>query len=258
MDKQEHDRAGDPQFPTAGSSGVGKNVYLSLDQLKTQVTDHVTDSFSDKLRARDTQLVSSIGTLIDSKLESLRTEISQKASHLKYNEPKTFKRKGNEKQFKINAQVIDQLDIASEQLEANKLNKVRDTLAEGMRILKERQKLILIADSEKHGWKVARKVGSRGTRVLVAPEGSTLADSSPRGRLCDQLNFWMFMTQSDLILGVVREGYRIPFFLEPPARQFSNNKSALLHSDFVSNEISSLLLKGCITELAEGQLYKCG
>ena len=157
MDKQEHDRAGDPQFPTAGSSGVGKNVYLSLDQLKTQVTDHVTDSFSDKLRARDTQLVSSIGTLIDSKLESLRTEISQKASHLKYNEPKTFKRKGNEKQFKINAQVIDQLDIASEQLEANKLNKVRDTLAEGMRILKERQKLILIADSEKHGWKVAEE-----------------------------------------------------------------------------------------------------
>ena len=145
------------QFPTAGSSGVGKNVYLSLDQLKTQVTDHVTDSFSDKLRARDTQLVSSIGTLIDSKLESLRTEISQKASHLKYNEPKTFKRKGNEKQFKINAQVIDQLDIASEQLEANKLNKVRDTLAEGMRILKERQKLILIADSEKHGWKVAEE-----------------------------------------------------------------------------------------------------
>ena len=135
MDKQEHDLAGDPQFSPAGSSRVGKNVYLSLDQIKTQVTDHVTDSFSDKLRARDTQLVSSIGTLIDSKLESLRTEISQKASHLKYNEPKTFKLKGNEQQFKINAPVIDQLDIASEQIEANKLNKVRDTLAEGMRIL---------------------------------------------------------------------------------------------------------------------------
>ena len=102
----------------------------------------------------------------------------------------------------------------------------------------------------------ARKVGSRGTRVLVAPEGTTLADSSPRGRLCDQLNFWKFMAQCGLILGVVREGYRIPLFLEPPARQFSNNKSDFLHSDFVTNEISSLLLKGCITELAEGQLPK--
>ena len=141
----------------AGSSGVGQNVYLSLDQLKTQVTEHVTDSFRDKLQARDTQLVSSIGTLIDSKLESLRTEISQKASYLKYNEPKTFKCKGNEKQLNINGQIIDQLEIASEQLEASKLNKVRDTLAEGMRILKERQKLILISDSDKHGWKVAEE-----------------------------------------------------------------------------------------------------
>ena len=157
MDKQEHDRAGDPQFLPAGSSGVGQNVYLSLDQLKTQVTEHVTDSFRDKLQARDTQLVSSIGTLIDSKLESLRTEISQKASYLKYNEPKTFKCKGNEKQFNINGQIIDQLEIASEHLEASKLNKVRDTLAEGMRILKERQKLILISDSDKHGWKVAEE-----------------------------------------------------------------------------------------------------
>ena len=76
---------------------------------------------------------------------------------MKYNERKTFKRKANEKQFKINAQVIDQLDIASEQLEANELNKVRDTLTEGMRILKEPEKLILIADSEKHGWKVAEE-----------------------------------------------------------------------------------------------------
>ena len=76
---------------------------------------------------------------------------------MKYNEPKTFKCKGNEKQFNINGQIIDQLEIASEQLEASKLNKVRDTLAEGMRILKERQKLILISDSDKHGWKVAEE-----------------------------------------------------------------------------------------------------
>ena len=29
-----------------------------------------------------------------------------------------------------------------------------------------------------------------------------------------------------------------------------------MHSDFFTNEISSLLLKGCITEIAEGQLPK--
>ena len=75
----------------------------------------------------------------------------------KYLEPRAFKKKGNEKQFTINAQVLECLDQAVSAVDKNKIDKAKESLKTGIEILKNRQKLILIADSEKLGWRVADK-----------------------------------------------------------------------------------------------------
>ena len=60
-----------------------------------------------------------------------------------------FKKKGNEKQFEVNSQVLDHVQSASSFLAATppQVNKALEGLKEGEKKLAHRNKLILIADS---------------------------------------------------------------------------------------------------------------
>ena len=72
---------------------------------------------------------------------------------LRREEPKSFKRKGNELQYKFNAKLQDSFEEAKSHLEVNAIDKAKETLAEGTSLLAERQKLILLADKSDFGWK---------------------------------------------------------------------------------------------------------
>ena len=72
---------------------------------------------------------------------------------LRREEPKSFKRKGNELQYKFNAKLQDSFEEAKSNLEVNAIDKAKETLAEGTSLLAERQKLILLADKSDFGWK---------------------------------------------------------------------------------------------------------
>ena len=76
---------------------------------------------------------------------------------LRREEPKAFKRKGNEIQYKFNSKLQDTLDEAKSHLEANAVEKAKASLSEGTSILTERQKLILLADKSEFGWKTVEE-----------------------------------------------------------------------------------------------------
>ena len=57
------------------------------------------------------------------------------------------------------------------------------------------------------------------------------------------------MGASPWVLKVLREGYSLSFVQQPPQISFRNNKLAFDCSDFVTNEIYSLLEQGCIREV---------
>ena len=139
---------------TAGDQQAGTSA-LTLDQLTQRVSAKIAD--------RDTELVGRLGKLIDTKPDNFRDEFragnndnqNVKSIAEKYLEPRAFKKKGYEKQFTFNAQVLECLDQAVSAVDRNKLDKAKETLKSGIEILKNRQKLIVIADSEKLGWHVA-------------------------------------------------------------------------------------------------------
>ena len=68
-------------------------------------------------------------------------------------EPKSFKRRGNEVQYKFNAKLQDSLDDVKSHLDSNAVEKAKASLAEGTSLISDRQKLILLADKSDFGWK---------------------------------------------------------------------------------------------------------
>ena len=76
-------------------------------------------------------------------------------------------------------------------------------------------------------------------------------NSSPVNRLSEHIDMWKQAGADEYILGVVENGYRIPFKEIPNKQCERNNKSARDNGEFVEEEISKLLDKGCICETAD-------
>ena len=79
----------------------------------------------------------------------------------------------------------------------------------------------------------------------------SVSTTSPVGRLKQSLHKWEQIEASRYILGVIENGYTLPFKTAPPQVCLRNNKSARENSSFVSQEIATLLSKGVISECEE-------
>ena len=64
-----------------------------------------------------------------------------------------FKKRGNEEQHKHNVKVMAKLKEANEELEENRIQGAKDKISEGYDFVKQRQKLIKLADSSVAGWR---------------------------------------------------------------------------------------------------------
>ena len=61
-----------------------------------------------------------------------------------------------------------------------------------------------------------------------------------KGRSRANVQFWESIGASHFVLSVIREGYKILFNYTPTSVFLTNNKSALLHADFVLGAITEL------------------
>ena len=70
-----------------------------------------------------------------------------------------------------------------------------------------------------------------------------------KGSLRSNIYFWKEIEASEFILDVVENGYKLPFQSVQAQKEFKNNKSSLIHSDFVTASIRDLLESNRIVEL---------
>ena len=120
-----------------GSAIINKSLADNNKALLDQISKLVADSADNVKRVS-----------VEAAGEQLR-EIKK----LRREEPKSFKRKGNELQCKFNTKLQDSFEEAKCHLEVNAIDKAKEALAEGTSLLAERQKLILLADKWDFGWK---------------------------------------------------------------------------------------------------------
>lgn len=77
----------------------------------------------------------------------------QEIKKLKTTETPQFKKRSNEDQFKSTKSVLDAIEDAEFHLEKADTVKTKQALQRGKSLIKERQKLILLADKSPYGWK---------------------------------------------------------------------------------------------------------
>ena len=115
------------------------------------------------------RIVSELKDEFRSGLSSLKRELAQehdaalkKLKTATTSVPK-FKKKGNEKQFLLNSEVLDHVQSASTALQASspQVEKALAELQEGEKKLSHRNKLILIADASEEGWEVVNEYQRR-------------------------------------------------------------------------------------------------
>ena len=121
------------------SSSLAENNRSLLGQISKLVADSAESFKGSSVEAADVQL---------REIKKFRRE-----------KPKSFKRKGNEVQYTFNSKLQDTLVTfeANSHLEANAVNKAKASLSEGMSMVTETQKLILLADKSEFGWKIVQE-----------------------------------------------------------------------------------------------------
>ncbi|KAL9969042.1 hypothetical protein ACROYT_G021206 [Oculina patagonica] len=105
-------------------------------------------------------LLVQIQDLVKSSISDLKRSNETIASHqmseikrLKRDPVHHFNKKSNEEQFNANKAIKDAVEDAQTALDNKDLQKTKEALDKGMDLLKERQKLILLADKSPYGWK---------------------------------------------------------------------------------------------------------
>ena len=78
---------------------------------------------------------------------------------------------------------------------------------------------------------------------------SKVSTLSPVGRLKAHKSRWSEIRASEYVLGIIENGYKLPFKTEPELAVLQNNKSARENGSFVSDEIAKLVDKGCVSQV---------
>jgi len=128
------------------------------------VSREVQEFINNSLAQNNRALLDQISKLVADSVESIKRSSEEAADDqlreikkLCREEPKVFKRKGNEIQYKFNSKLQNSLDDVKSHLEANAVDKAEASLSEGTSLLTERQKLILLADKSEFGWKTVEE-----------------------------------------------------------------------------------------------------
>jgi len=142
---------------------------MDTGHIDNSLRDTITREVKTAVSNSQQELLSNITSLMDSRLSSFQTSIQQSQVEISQTQISkmeetltdsyTFQRKGNENQFKHEIKVLTKLKEAKTHLEGPELGidsvqTAKTKIEEGIDLVKERQKLIKLADSSALGWKV--------------------------------------------------------------------------------------------------------
>ena len=128
---------------------IASLANIIIKQLKGDIKTEIQKQFASA--KRDFQQAN-VSIPSDALVEDLAERAAKKARV----EIPTFKRKGNQKQYEHNRDVLEEVNGAISLLDSGETEKAKKRMEDGKKIIMKRQKLIKIADREEDGWDVVR------------------------------------------------------------------------------------------------------
>ena len=133
-----------PIKPTEGPSNeIARLIESSIQSNNEKLFQSITETFN-----------KSVEQIKRAQAEANEVQ-TREIKKIKLTDPKIFKRKGNELQYKFSSKLEDVLTDAKDSISAKNPSKALESLDEGISFIKDRQKLILLADKSEYGWKTA-------------------------------------------------------------------------------------------------------
>ena len=113
-----------------------------------------------ELERQQSTMLEKLSSIMDNKLESMKRQLEESSNtqrselkKIRLTEPRIFKKKRREQQFKHNEQVKSTVNEAKDAVVAGKNEACIAKLNEGVDLVDKRQKPILTADKSDYGWK---------------------------------------------------------------------------------------------------------
>jgi GTPase involved in cell partitioning and DNA repair len=113
-----------------------------------------------ELDRQQSSMLEKLSSIIDNKLDSMKRQLDKASTtqmselkKIRLTEPRTFKKKGHKQQNKHNQQVKSVVSEAKDAVTSGKKDACIAKLNEGIELIDQRQKLILIAEKSEYGWK---------------------------------------------------------------------------------------------------------
>ena len=113
-----------------------------------------------ELDRQQSNMLEKLSSIIDNKLDLMKRQLDEASNtqmselkKIRLTEPRTFRKKGHEQQYKHNEQVKSLVSEAKDAVNNGKKDACITKLNEGIELIDQRQKLILIADKSEYGWK---------------------------------------------------------------------------------------------------------
>ena len=147
-------------------------LIMDTGELSNNIRKAISREVKAAIVSTQHDMLNSITTAMDVKLTSFQNSIQQSQAETSQNQISkieetlcdnyVFQRKGNENQFKHASKVMTKLKDAKTHLENPDLNfecvtAAKTKIEEGMELIKERQKMIKLADSNELGWRVVNE-----------------------------------------------------------------------------------------------------
>ena len=153
-----------------GDENVSRNDIAKMIEASIQTNNQCMMNSMNEL------FQTSLNELKRSQVDSSDAQLRE-IKKIKLEEPKRFKKKANEDQFRFNSKLQDTLDETKTAVQANAMDKVKDSLQKGENLLKERQKHILLADKSEYGWSTVERLPRDSLREEIRPPNSRVLSS---------------------------------------------------------------------------------
>ncbi|XP_061169559.1 uncharacterized protein LOC133178918 [Saccostrea echinata] len=128
-----------------------------------QVQSAISEEVNRAVSRQQSELLENLKDMMDSRLTVFQQNIQLSTSQISkieenLNEHYVFRKKGNENQYKHEAKVLTKLKEAREHLNSDDgVESAKSSIAEGIELVKNRQKVIKLADSSQLGWRVVQE-----------------------------------------------------------------------------------------------------